>query len=292
MKRLMSKPKVRITNATDALHSLTADDRFESLFSAGKKCLQNRYPDHKQAGEYFYDAALAGHAPSQLALGKLLTAQKVSRHKYGTPLSWYRAAGAAGIAEALCAVAQAYANGEGVEVDFPRALELYNQSAMRGFAQAQFELGLFYKTGRGLTVDLKKATRWFCQAAKQGHEEARGELEHLYLLKLIRVHEMEAEDRWFVESICSEDRAVWVSLGLSYLRGEKLPRVDNEAVRWLCKAAEDGSGRALFNLAMMRMEGIALAPDADRGLQLMKASALSGYEPALSWLRARNLTCE
>jgi TPR repeat protein len=285
MKRAVHK--VRSTKQSSALiakPALDAATHAEAMFAAALECIEQRDADYYQGAEYLYMAALGGHGLAQYRLAVLLSEDRLSRHKYGTPHSWYQSAASNGITEAMCALAGAYMSGASVTTDIPRGLDLYMQAAAKGSAEAQFKLGLYFKDGAGPNRDLKKATRWLCQAARQGCMLAHAQLEQIYLLRLVRLYELDSDDRWFLVSIFSEDTAVWVRLGLSYLRGDRLPRNESEALRWLCKAAERGSAKALFNLGIMRIEGMGLAQDEVRGLHLMRAAAFAGYEPAERWL--------
>ena len=65
------------------------------------------------------------------------------------PVAELRQRADAGDAEALNALGNAYANGQGVEQDFAAAARYYSLAASRGYAPAQFNLGLTLY-GRGL----------------------------------------------------------------------------------------------------------------------------------------------
>lgn len=63
-----------------------------------------------------------------------------------------------------------YADGEGVDKDEKRAVELFTITAEQGNAVAQYNLGVMYEHGRGVDKDEKRAagaavfSLWYCPA--------------------------------------------------------------------------------------------------------------------------------
>ena len=68
----------------------------------------------------------------------------------------------------------AYYCGEGVEVDYHKALECFEKAANLGEARAQFATGYMYHLGQhAIEGNLEKAVKWYQAAAKQGNEDAK-----------------------------------------------------------------------------------------------------------------------
>ena len=65
-----------------------------------------------------------------------------------------------------------YLRGDGVDVNYKKAIEWYEKAAKQGLAQAQINLGLMYENGQGMDQDDSMAMRWYAKAAAQGHEDA------------------------------------------------------------------------------------------------------------------------
>jgi len=65
-----------------------------------------------------------------------------------------------------------YENGEGVERDYARALELYCDAANDGDARAYLNLGWMYANGRGVSHDDGVAVGWWEKAAQSGVPQA------------------------------------------------------------------------------------------------------------------------
>ena len=59
-----------------------------------------------------------------------------------------------------------YAQGQGVEQDFARALDCYQQAAERGVAQAQSNLAVMFAHGQGVPQDFSQAHKWYRAAAE------------------------------------------------------------------------------------------------------------------------------
>ena len=54
-----------------------------------------------------------------------------------------------------------YYNGDGVEYDPEKAVELWREDAEKGSSHAQYRLGVAYHNGDGAEQDLKEAEKWF-----------------------------------------------------------------------------------------------------------------------------------
>ena len=71
-----------------------------------------------------------------------------------------------------------YQNGEGVEINFNRCLELWEQSAKQGDVDAQHSLSIMYRDGSQdgppmtIPINHQLAFRWCMAAAENGHADA------------------------------------------------------------------------------------------------------------------------
>ena len=68
---------------------------------------------------------------------------------------------AKGNADAAYNLAIIHHYGDGVPLDYAKALHWYRQAADLGDKTAQFQIGLMYQTGQGVQVDEAEAHRWF-----------------------------------------------------------------------------------------------------------------------------------
>ena len=70
--------------------------------------------------------------------------------------------------------------GQGVAIDYERAMAAYKVAAETGDAYTQFQLGGMYYEGHGVAVDYKQARAWIEKAAAQDHPAAVSSLGAMY----------------------------------------------------------------------------------------------------------------
>ena len=69
-----------------------------------------------------------------------------------------------------------YYHGQGVDVNYNKAVEWCEKAAKQGHALAQGNLGAMYYKGQGVDQDDSMAMRWYAKAAAQGNEQAQGQI--------------------------------------------------------------------------------------------------------------------
>ena len=122
----------------------------------------------RAAAKWLERAARQGHAPAQLAIGRLYAAGSGVAQNFARAAGWYRnAAVRSGYDVAQYALGALYFNGRGVENDFGAAVDWFKKAAMQGHAGAQSVLGAMYEKGWGIDRDLVSAYVWFSLAARQ-----------------------------------------------------------------------------------------------------------------------------
>ena len=84
-----------------------------------------------------------------------------------------------GDADALFTLGTLYFDGDIVEEDDERAVELFRLAAEQDDENAMEMLGYCYENGYGVAEDLEQAIHWYQQAAERGDEEAKASLERL-----------------------------------------------------------------------------------------------------------------
>jgi len=75
--------------------------------------------------------------------------------------------------EAQAFVGAMYGSGQGVQLDYERALYWQRKAAEQGHIKAQYNIAVLYSRGLGTKQDLAEAAAWFERAAAQGLPEAR-----------------------------------------------------------------------------------------------------------------------
>lgn len=61
----------------------------------------------------------------------------------------------------------------------------------------------------------------------------------------------------------------------------------NEAARWFRRAAEKGSAKARYRLALMYADGIGVPRSPQAAYRMMRTAAWQGHKRAREWLEAR-----
>jgi len=171
-----------------------------------------------------------------------------------TDLATWRTRAAQGDAEALNALGNAHALGQGVPRDDNEALRYYQEAAKSGYAPACFNLGLIYELGRGVPRNEAEAARWYRQAAAQNHPRAA--LQLAVLLEDGRGVTRNEPEAARLYRIAAEQGigAAQTSLGLMLAAGRggldiNLP----EALAWLTLAVDQGAPPASRDLILARL---------------------------------------
>ena len=73
----------------------------------------------------------------------------------------------------------AYSFGNGVEIDFKKALELYRKAAAQGDTRAMSSVAEAYGSGNGVERDVQEELRWLRNACSAGSRNACGLLESI-----------------------------------------------------------------------------------------------------------------
>ena len=147
-----------------------------------------------------------------------------------------------------------YANGQGVELDPDRALELYLDAAEGGSRDAMNNLGIMYDQGRGVPAKPELAAAWFEKAADKGNPEAVHALALMQVAGRGTARDMEAAAErfeWLVDRKGDEYPNAIFMLGVMKLKGEGLDRDFAGALPLIRRAASLGLGTAQTQLAML-----------------------------------------
>ena len=180
-------------------------------------------------------AADSGHAEAQYVLGNCYYLGTCTTPENKTvAVKWYRMGAEQGVAKAQYKLGYCYSLGHGVQKNEETAFILFHKSAKQGFVESQFELGKCYMEGIGVLEDKKEALKWFRKAAKQGHSQAKMILKKEAKLALIRK---------------------WLETARRYSEGDGVSKDIREAIKYYCKAANQGNIKAGFELEKIAEEG-------------------------------------
>lgn len=90
-----------------------------------------------------------------------------------------------------------YYTGQGVKIDYAKAVKWYRRAADKCYARAQTNLGFCYKVGEGVPENDAEAVEWFSKAAKQGYGIAQNCLANYYHNKL----DYNQATKWYAKAL-------------------------------------------------------------------------------------------
>ena len=69
-----------------------------------------------------------------------------------------------------------YHSGQGVDVNYKKAIEWYKKAAEQGYEGAQYNLGVIYEFGLGVGQSDSMAMRWYAKADAQNDVDAQARI--------------------------------------------------------------------------------------------------------------------
>ena len=160
-----------------------------------------------------YDRAIEGDADALFDLALFCLKEDIDVNET-VALALLEKAAKEGHDDAICKIGLIYANGEGVQKNFKKAVTWFTQAASKNHPDAQNELGKSYEAGKGVLKDFKSAIEWYTKAAEQDHDGAQ------------------------------------YNLGLMFSKGRGTSKDFTEAAKWYRKSAEQGNIDAQYILFM------------------------------------------
>lgn len=127
---------------------------------------------------------------------------------------------------------------------YPEAAQQLQLHAEQGNATAQQRLAILYFYGRGVPEDEKKAMEWAIRSAGQGNPDAMYLIGTMYMFgddvpKSVEAPDLEAA-KWFFEGASRGHAESEYGLGLLFLAGKGVVQDQNEAMKWIRRAADHG----------------------------------------------------
>ena len=198
------------------------------------------------------------------------------------------AAAMAGLAPAARDYAALCRDGIGREASDKDALYWWRIAGAGGETDAQREAGLALRDGRGAPKNLTEAAKWLERSALGRDGEAQYALARLHQRRDWPDADPIVAERWMREAALSGIVSAQYRLGIDCWSGRS-GRVDlREAVRWTCRAAENGSTQAETTLAGFFLTGNALPLDRFRAYALLLSAARQGDGTACATLLSLN----
>lgn len=156
-----------------------------------------------------------------------------------------RDAAVAGDARAAYELGMAYANGEGVDLDYVEASRWISQAADAGLVLGQRALAWLYSNGLGVEPDDSAAVRWYLAAAEQGDPRDQHFAATMYRYGRFGMKpDAERMLHWYTLSANQGFAPAQCELGQLLVKGKHVARDDKLAFQWLSLAVVNGSRTA------------------------------------------------
>lgn len=151
-------------------------------------------------------------------------------------------------------------------------------NAGQGFAQ--YALGKKYRDGQGVERNIQKAVELFTLAAKQGNSFAAFALGKMYLSNDASLPRDEAAAlNWITYASERGNQFAQCYLGKLLLKGaDGIPQDTNAALRWLRASVDQGNVYAEYALAMAYLKGKIVPKDALKALELLRHASSQDHQ--------------
>jgi TPR repeat protein len=230
-------------------------------------------------------------ADSTRSADLLTSAQKhFDKNEYGLARAdWQKAAGQ-GNTQAMDKLADMYASGTGVKLDYAKAMKYWRRAADKNDGDAMYEISISYDMGRSVPQDRKEGSLWFHKALDQCNGQAAAQI-------LLMSHEPETTiDKAITclrKSANAGDYTAMLSLAGRNDEGQNFLKNPLEAISFghiaidaMQKKADAGDVRAMCDMGKSFFNGVGTSVPRDpvRGLQLCEEGAAHGDTDAMEFL--------
>lgn len=182
--------------------------------------------------------------------------------------------------EAAVELAERYYSGDGVEVDFAKAMRFYKRAGINDNSHAQYSIGAMYAGAMGVEHDPEKAFVYYKKAADKGYPPAQFALgEALYFGDGCEKNDSEAL-YWLQKAETEfQDANVYITLSMIYKDSEDESVCDHgKAFEYLQKAVDMKSEIAYNLMGTFYELGIGVAQDYEKARKYYELAANNGVE--------------
>lgn len=188
----------------------------------------------------------------------------------------------AGQARTQYALGKIYRDGQGVEKDVQKAVELFTLAAMQGNSFAAFALGKMYLSDdSALSRNVAAALKWITNAAEHGNQFAQYYLGKLLLKGTDDIsQDTNSALRWLLASVEQGNVHAEYALAMAYLKGESVPKDSLKAMELLKRASSREHQFAQYQLGKLLLQGEDVPKDVVAAVHWLTASAMHGNQYA------------
>lgn len=246
--------------------------------------------EHKanvQSLQMLRDAASNGDAEASYKIGNLYYKGEYGfAQDLGKARRWYEKAASGGHADSTFDIANMYENGEGVSVDYKKAMELYLDAYKKGSHAAPFRIALMYCFNRGVEKNDKVIMHWVGEALKRNYSKGYLHLAYIYHFgKAIQVDFKEAL-KWYERAIQYDDSDNsshgFRGMAMIYHQGgNNVQRDHKKAEEYYVAAVEAGNTEAMHGLGELYYYRVGEDKHFERARYWYELAAEEGYALAL-----------
>lgn len=188
----------------------------------------------------------------------------------------------AGRGFAQYALGKKYRDGQGVERNIQKAVELFALAAKQGNSFAAFALGKMYLSNdASLPRDGTTALNWITYASERGNQFAQCYLGKLLLKGADGIpQDTNAALRWLRASVEQGNVYAEYALAMAYLNGKIVPKDDLKALELLRHASSQDNQFAQYQLGKMMLQGEETPKDVATAVHWLTVSAMHGNQYA------------
>lgn len=188
----------------------------------------------------------------------------------------------AGRGFAQYALGKKYRDGQGVERNIQKAVELFTLAAKQGNSFAAFALGKMYLSDDpALSRNVAAALKWITNAAEHGNQFAQYYLGKLLLKGTDDIsQDTNSALRWLLASVEQGNVHAEYALAMAYLKGESVPKDSLKAMELLKRASSREHHFAQYQLGKLLLHGEDVPKDVVAAVHWLTASAMHGNQYA------------
>lgn len=185
--------------------------------------------------------------------------------------------------------------GNGVDQNWPKAVEMLQLSAQGGNEDAQWELGLMYENANHVTKDEQKALELYRRSADAGSPIGLYLVAHCYQHGIVVEENTAVSDSLYAKSFeqlmqlaPQEDIYVLNFVGSAYFWGDGIQIDREKAFGYYLTSAQKGNPETQYKIGYCYETGQGTTQNMEEALSWYKKSAAQGYPEAIDALARLN----
>lgn len=240
--------------------------------------------DESHSATEYIKSAEAGDSKAQYNLAVCYANGEGVEQDFEKAMFWWQKAAEQGDVDAQSAIGRLYLKGLGVEVDMDKAFEWTERAAKGGCADAMANLGiLYYVMGWGVETNLDKSGEWLIKAAENGVTEAMSLLSTYYEMGFVVEKDVQKAFEWAMKAAELGDAGAQKQVGDFYLNVnvQVVEKNPEEAFKWYLKSAEQECAKGEFAAANCYLDGVGVEKDVSKGIQFLMNASYHGDSDAM-----------